>query len=391
MHRSLVTSLALLCTALGGSTARAQQYSCDFSSGTGRATAYGDAVIEGGALRLAAGIPNQSGSLILNTYAEGAKAFEATFDYTFNAANPPFNLAIGTSFTLGVLPDGVLPGAVENGTGSGLTVSFQLYDFDGNGYGGDCGIRIFRDGTQIAAVPGAINGYTDNHLARPVRVFLDYNGALTVTYNGNPVVTNLASGFVPRAGQRFGFAARTPPWDSGEHRIDNVVVRPYYRETNCAAPARISGDGIWGFSYGGDATLLQNFPCSSGGNARDIWFCWKAPTTGTVTLSTNGLTNDFGIVSVSDACGCSGFATLACMDPFPQRTGSITFHASAGATYSIRVAVNFFSAGGASGLEGFSISTLPDPVPCPADFNRNGVKNVQDIFDFLSAWFAPCP
>ena len=26
----------------------------------------------------------------------------------------------------------------------------------------------------------------------------------------------------------------------------------------------------------------------------------------------------------------------------------------------------------------------------PSDFNHDGFKNVQDIFDFLSAWFAGC-
>ena len=28
---------------------------------------------------------------------------------------------------------------------------------------------------------------------------------------------------------------------------------------------------------------------------------------------------------------------------------------------------------------------------CRADFNGSGVLNVQDIFDFVSAWFAGCP
>lgn len=36
-------------------------------------------------------------------------------------------------------------------------------------------------------------------------------------------------------------------------------------------------------------------------------------------------------------------------------------------------------------------STIPAPSgACPADFNRSGNTEVQDIFDFLSAWFAGC-
>lgn len=31
------------------------------------------------------------------------------------------------------------------------------------------------------------------------------------------------------------------------------------------------------------------------------------------------------------------------------------------------------------------------PGVCPADFNASGTVNVQDIFDFLAAWFASAP
>jgi hypothetical protein len=28
---------------------------------------------------------------------------------------------------------------------------------------------------------------------------------------------------------------------------------------------------------------------------------------------------------------------------------------------------------------------------CKADFNANGARSVQDLFDFLAAYFGPCP
>jgi hypothetical protein len=31
------------------------------------------------------------------------------------------------------------------------------------------------------------------------------------------------------------------------------------------------------------------------------------------------------------------------------------------------------------------------PPTCRADFNLSGAPDVQDIFDFLNAWFAGCP
>jgi Zn-dependent metalloprotease len=36
-------------------------------------------------------------------------------------------------------------------------------------------------------------------------------------------------------------------------------------------------------------------------------------------------------------------------------------------------------------------TTVPPPLPCPADFNGVGGITVQDIFDFLGAWFAGSP
>jgi hypothetical protein len=41
------------------------------------------------------------------------------------------------------------------------------------------------------------------------------------------------------------------------------------------------------------------------------------------------------------------------------------------------------------GADGVSINGETwELVPCPADFNRSGSVGIQDIFDFLNAWFA---
>jgi hypothetical protein len=37
-----------------------------------------------------------------------------------------------------------------------------------------------------------------------------------------------------------------------------------------------------------------------------------------------------------------------------------------------------------------NIAILTTPV-CAADFNQSGIVSVQDIFDFLAAYFAGCP
>jgi hypothetical protein len=387
------TCIAIACASLATSTARAQEYSCDFSSGVGRATPYGTAVLDGGSLRLTEGVPNQNGALLLNTYAEGAKAFDATFDFTFHSAAPPFYLHLGMSFNLGVLPDGVIPFNAHLGPGNGLTIDFHLSDFDGSGIGGDCGIRVYYNGAIIASVPDAIIADRDNHVARPVHVYLDYSGELTVTYNGAPVVTKLVTGFVPQPGQRFGFAGVTPSWDSVGTVIDNVVVRPYFKQGSCTNAAPIVGDGIWGFSYD-DAASITEGAASCAATTRDVWFCWKALADGVATISTVNLTDDDSVLTVFDGCYPfpGGFGELACDDDahsgINDTASQVMVNVKAGGTYGIRIATYGDIPSDAWGLEGMSVSTKAD---CPADFDHSGTKSVQDIFDFLNAWFARCP
>ena len=139
MNRQCLVPFAVVCAAAASSSAFGQLYQNDFSSSLGRATAYGNAVIDSGSLRLTANTTSQNGALVLNTSAEGAKAFDVTFNYSFHDSHFGF-AADGMSFNLGIVPDGVLPGAAEQGPGNGLTVQFQLFDFNGDGIVGDAGI-----------------------------------------------------------------------------------------------------------------------------------------------------------------------------------------------------------------------------------------------------------
>jgi subtilisin-like proprotein convertase family protein len=47
--------------------------------------------------------------------------------------------------------------------------------------------------------------------------------------------------------------------------------------------------------------------------------------------------------------------------------------------------------GGDSGQLAGGWALVINSQTCPADFNKSGALEVQDIFDFLSAWFAGCP
>ena len=46
---------------------------------------------------------------------------------------------------------------------------------------------------------------------------------------------------------------------------------------------------------------------------------------------------------------------------------------------------------GYNGAKGDVVLNVGSCHPCPADFNHSGALEVQDIFDFLGAWFAGLP
>ncbi len=204
--------------ALAASSALAQQYSNDFAFGDPQgAQLFGDATITGGALRLTREVNGLSGAIVLPISGQNVRSFTASFNLRYNnTAGVP---ADGVSFNLGVLPDGVIPGASENGPGNGLTVMVDNFDFNGDGFVGDEGLRVFQNGTQIAGVALGLSSSIPNTL---VEITLDLDGTIDVRFGGNLVVNNLATGFVPQNRQRFGLAARTGA-EAAEQFVDDLV------------------------------------------------------------------------------------------------------------------------------------------------------------------------
>src|SRR4029079_349617 len=75
-------------------------------------------------------------------------------------------------------------------------------------------------GTQVAAA--AADPYT-NGLALPAGIVVEPGGVLTLLVAGNPIFFKVPTGFVPEAGDRFGFGARTGGLNA-QNRIDDVVI-----------------------------------------------------------------------------------------------------------------------------------------------------------------------
>ena len=121
----------------------------------------------------------------------------------------------------------------------------------------------------------------------------------------------------------------------------------------------------------------------------DVWFRYVAPLHGSVVCNTCGCTFD-SILRVFASCAAAPLgAQIACNDDFClntsglNRASQVTFRVIAGEDYLIRIS----GFNGASGSGNLNFSFAPD---CTADFNHSGGKEVQDIFDFLAAWFGAC-
>jgi hypothetical protein len=122
----------------------------------------------------------------------------------------------------------------------------------------------------------------------------------------------------------------------------------------------------------------------------DVWFRYVAPVHGTVVVNTCGCTFD-SILRVFASCAAATLgANIACNDDFCtgggvgfNRASQVSFRVVAGEDYLIRIS----GYNGASGSGSLNFSFVAD---CTADFNHSGGKEVQDIFDFLAAWFGGC-
>ena len=210
-----VLLVAMLVLSVTGRAAQAGTYLNDFNTDAAGATLFGSATLDRGNVRLTDDVDSQRGSLIVDDLDPGTAIL--SFLARFDMATGPGTLtpADGLSFNFGQLPN------TDFGEEAafGLNVSFDTYD---NGGGEAPAIDVMVNGIGVPGGHSTVNPYTNGAFV-PVSVSLDPDGTLDVTFNSTSIFSDLPTGFVPQAGDRFGFGGRTGGLNQ-ENRIDNLSI-----------------------------------------------------------------------------------------------------------------------------------------------------------------------
>ena len=159
-------------------------------------------------LRLNDALGSQNGSLVLGELLPGKVVNGFTANFSMRIGGGSAEPADGFSFNFASdVPYAAAPvsGTSEEGAGTGLSICYDGYQ--AAGVANTTAFRIKWNGTSLAIVTNTPPWSSTAWI--PVRVFLNTNGAVTLTVNGTNVVSNLATPYTPRAGGRFGMYART--------------------------------------------------------------------------------------------------------------------------------------------------------------------------------------
>ena len=234
MKRAL---LALLAAGAGALPALGGTFAANFDDATlpAGSVLFGDGVNSGvieatggagntGCVKLTKNLNSLQGSFIVNDLDGGLPVNGFTAQFKMRLGGGSAVPADGCSFCVGSdVPDGTFG---EAGVGSGLRIGFDIYDnTDGNpnNDGGEApsfnvwwnNVLLVR--TRVPLATMVTNTFVD------VLVRINPTGTLDLSWNGTAIHTNLAIGYQPIAGARFGWGGRTGGLNTNQF-IDDVSI-----------------------------------------------------------------------------------------------------------------------------------------------------------------------
>lgn len=177
-------------------------------------------------------------------------------------------------------------------------------------------------------------------------------------------------------------------WDPGCVLSAQSLCAEPPANDECTGAITVVGDSIDVVTIGATGSVPP-FPaqCVGADAGGDVWFRTDAPRTGTCTVTTCGSGTMDTVIAVYPGCDAS---PLACNDDgsqcIPQSSSRITFSATCGDTYLIRVG----SIGILPGTATLRITYGPGPgCACTADLDRDGNVGGSDLTMLLSSWSGP--
>ncbi len=173
-------------------------------------------------------------------------------------------------------------------------------------------------------------------------------------------------------------------------RINEFLSAP--SNNSCATPVVVANGGTYTAATCAATTDGPATGSCGPDMTKDVWYRFTPASSGTLTLDTCGSSFDT-MLAIYPGATCPGgvLGELVCTDdangagPCGNTIRSfVSMGVTAGIPYMIR-------AGGWNGSAGDLTLHVNLTISCPADFNNSGTLTVQDIFDFLAAWFAGNP
>lgn len=176
-----------------------------------------------GCFKLTRAVTGQAGSMVIADLDGGADVNSVTATWMMRMGGGTGTPADGFSFCVaGNLPAGPWS---EEGTGNGLTVTFDIYNNNAPEVAAEApAVDIKWNGTTLRHLLVPIALLRTNDAFVPVVIKLDSDGTLDVTYNGNVLYSDYnIPGFTPITGAMYGWGGRTGGATENQW-FDNIVI-----------------------------------------------------------------------------------------------------------------------------------------------------------------------
>ncbi|MBI5851109.1 MAG: pre-peptidase C-terminal domain-containing protein [Planctomycetes bacterium] len=317
-----------------------------------------------------------AGTYVGNTASSAAWTNQTTAAGTSLGGNQRSFCAFATPF---VLTPGTYGFAIDANNTATTGAMNHRYT---NGTGSN---QNYADGTLAIALGGAQNISFSGSVFSPrvanIALYYQSANALIAEFTGTPIsgVAPLAVTFTDASCTTDVGGITSYAWDlDGDTIVDSVAQNPgwlytvpgsytvsltvtdashpaatktrtayisvFGPEDECAGAIVLPGYGSVAGSNVASTTSAPAWPCGGGG--KDVWYSFVAPNTGNVEVNTcTGTTYDSTLQVFDGSLGCGSLTSLACNDDSCALQSRVTFAATLGVTYYIRVG-GFNSASG---------------------------------------------